>query len=320
MAWNPLTDFDTANEAYEWNMGMTRKTMSPEQEKLSKAMAQEYARYVNSAGFRDKEGNPLMLQYSSHGVYQEGSYYDYIKKLIEDSLNEFVSEKVFPLQIAENEVPEFMKDYSGYFSDREKYLFKLNEKLSWLKYDEREKRYLVRRVEDFVHIFKPAEKPVGTFDAPDRKQPTNILFGDGKGKGYHFDKYISKIWKNNDAAKEYTADLKKQDPQGNSVQDRLNMYTPLYFILPIYEGYHTAKVAPFWRIRSGISRTDTALTTEANLALALINYPTVAGVNFKTVWGRGRGMAEESGATGEAVFIKWVDKVLSKAYEFDINK
>jgi hypothetical protein len=46
------------------------------------------------------------------------------------------------------------------------------------------------------------------------------------------------------------------------------MYTPLYYLLQSYAGYQTSTVAKYWRIRTGISQGDTALTTEMNLALS----------------------------------------------------
>ena len=320
MAWSPLTNFDAANEAYEWNMGATRADLSESQQKLSQKMAREYATYVNNAGFRDMHGKPLLLQYSERGIYQEGGYYQFIKELIEDSLNEFLQTSKYPLQIDENTVPSFMKNYTGFYLDKERYLRRLNDELSWIKYDISNNRYVIRSVEDFVRLMKQATKPLGAFDAPDRSRSENILFGDGNGKGNHFDKYTAKIFKDSSLGREYAIDLKKQDALGNSVQDRLNMYTPLYFIMPSFEGYRTAKTAPYWRIRSGINRTDTALTTEINLALALANYPTVSKVDFKVLWNNRQAKAEENFQDSETAFIRWVDAVMKKSDDFDLEQ
>ena len=319
MAWNPDTNLDAANEAYEWNMGATRTDVSDAQRKLSQKMAKEYVNYVNRSGFRDERGRPLLLQYSDRGVYQEGTYYQYVKGLIEDSLNEFLQTSKYPLQIDENTVPPFMKDYSGFYIDKERYLRRLNSKLNWIKYDTIANRYIIRSVEDFVILMKPATKPIGAFDATNRQQAENRLFGFGDGQGYHFDKFMPKILKDSAIGREYAADLKKQDALGNSVQDRLNMYTPLYFIMPSYEGYRTAEVAPFWRIRSGLSQTEIPLTTEINLALALANYPTVKKVDFKSIWGKGHVVAEENSQDGETAFIGWVDKVMRPGYATDAD-
>ena len=75
------------------------------------------------------------------------------------------------------------------------------------------------------------------------------------------------------------------------------MYNPLYYLSGYYDGYQKSAVADYWRIRTGIAQSDTSLTTELNLALALKNY------------GEGHTMAE---STGDSVtnFIEWVNKCL----------
>ena len=50
------------------------------------------------------------------------------------------------------------------------------------------------------------------------------------------------------------------------------MYNPLYYFSGYYDGYQKSAVADYWRIRTGIAQSDTSLTTEVNLALALKNY------------------------------------------------
>ena len=83
------------------------------------------------------------------------------------------------------------------------------------------------------------------------------------------------------------------------------MYTPLYYLLPAQEGFQTANVAKYWRIRTGIAQSDTSLSTEVNLALALDNYDSVESVDFATVWGQQHVQAERTGGSDEN-FIAWV--------------
>ena len=101
----------------------------------------------------------------------------------------------------------------------------------------------------------------------------------------------------------FAEDLSRTDALGNSVAYRVNMYSPLYYLSSFYDGYGTANVASYWRIRSGINQGDTALSTEVNLALALENYG--ADVDFETVWGQGHVEAERTGSSTEN-FIAWV--------------
>ena len=66
--------------------------------------------------------------------------------------------------------------------------------------------------------------------------------------------------------------MEKTDSQGNTVTERGNMYNPMYYLSSYYDGYQKSTVADYWRIRTGIAQSDTSLTTEVNLALALKNY------------------------------------------------
>lgn len=96
MSWCPITSLDTANEAYEWNLGNTRSGLSEEEQILSNGLAKEYAEYINKLGLKDFNGNKLSLEESDTGIYQSGSYYNYIKETIENSLNNFIADTTFP--------------------------------------------------------------------------------------------------------------------------------------------------------------------------------------------------------------------------------
>ncbi len=96
MCWCPITNLDYANEAYEWNLGISRSDLDDETQELSDAMAEAYAQYINELGIKDENGNVLTLEESENGVYQAGSYYEYIKDVIENSLNNFLSDTEFP--------------------------------------------------------------------------------------------------------------------------------------------------------------------------------------------------------------------------------
>lgn len=96
MAWCPITNLDTANEAYEWNMGSTRSDLSDEEQTISDGLATAFAKYINKLGLQDEDGNKLTLKKSDDGIYQAGSYYNYLKSVIEDSLNTFLANTTFP--------------------------------------------------------------------------------------------------------------------------------------------------------------------------------------------------------------------------------
>jgi hypothetical protein len=96
MCWCPITNLDYADEAYEWNMGVTRTDLDDDMQELSDGMAEAFAEYINDLGLKDSDGNILALTESESGVYQAGSYYDYVKSEIERSLNYFLSDTTFP--------------------------------------------------------------------------------------------------------------------------------------------------------------------------------------------------------------------------------
>ena len=96
MCWCPITNLDTADEAYEWMMGGTRSGLTEEEQQISDQLAEAFAAYINSAGIKDPDGVVLTLSESDDGIYQAGSYYDYMKTVIEESLNHFLSDTEFP--------------------------------------------------------------------------------------------------------------------------------------------------------------------------------------------------------------------------------
>ncbi len=99
------------------------------------------------------------------------------------------------------------------------------------------------------------------------------------------------------------------DSVGITVEERTKIYNPMYYLLSSYAGYQTSTVAPHWRIRTGLEQTDTALTTEANLALAVKANPGVTDVDFCSVWGQGHTQAERTG-TADANVISWIEALL----------
>ena len=96
MCWCPITNLDTADEAYEWMMGVTRGDLTEEEQEISDRLAEAYSAYVNAAGITAPDGTVLTLEESADGIYQSGSYYDYMKSVIETSLNNFLADTQFP--------------------------------------------------------------------------------------------------------------------------------------------------------------------------------------------------------------------------------
>ena len=77
-------------------LGSTRTGLSDEEQAISDALAAAYASYVNAAGLTAPDGTVLTLEESEDGIYQSGTYYDYMKSVIETSLNHFLADTEFP--------------------------------------------------------------------------------------------------------------------------------------------------------------------------------------------------------------------------------
>ncbi len=378
MCWCPITNLDYADEAYEWNMGVTRTDLDEETQQLSDSMAKAFAEYINELGLRDESGNVLLLTESEEGVYQAGSYYDYLKETIEQSLNHFLEDTTFPYSSGSSGIAGGMREgrgdtrdfgdfgdfgggeisditdgapmngamkgefkggnmdfpiditdadenefyarddinrtdtsggvsLSGTYETAQDYIDALNADGEWISYDSETNTATITSIADFVKACKNASKSVGAFDDLNAAQGENVLFGYGDGQGAHFDAVMADLLKDTEYGEAYAADLEKTDALGNTVDYRLNMYNPMYYLSDYYEGYQSANVAKYWRIRTGITQGDTALNTEVNLALALENYG--SDVDFETVWGQGHVEAERTGSSSEN-FIAWVNACL----------
>jgi hypothetical protein len=345
MCWCPITNLDYANEAYEWNLGVSRENLTEDMQSLSDNMAEAFATYINELGLKDLEGNVLTLEKSESGIYQAGSYYEYIKSEVERSLNNFLNDTEFPYTSGGNSgfgggrpdgeigghdfggdeidfnnanfeeldginrVEMNKKDEEAVtYNTALEYIDALNKDGEWIKYDSTTNTASITSVEDFVKVCKNASKNVGAFDDLEKAQGENTLFGYADGNGAHFDSIMADLLKDNETYGEaYAEDLAKIDSLGNTVEYRMNMYNPMYYLEDYYDGYKTANVAKYWRIRTGINQGDTALTTEINLALALKNYG--ADVDFETVWANGHTQAERTGNSTDN-FIEWVNECL----------
>ena len=375
MCWCPITNLDTADEAYEWMMGVTRSGLTEEEQQISDQLAEAFAAYINSAGIKDPDGTVLTLSESDDGIYQAGSYYDYMKRVIEESLNHFLSDTEFPYDassasgggrgdfgggmpggfggqspfgggqrpergegapdfgagqkpdggmmpedvsfediddITRNETTSGVS-LSGTYETAQDYIDALNAEREWVHYDAATNTATITSIEDFVLACKSASKNLGAFDQLDGGQGENTLFGYGDGNGAHFDATLAGILNElgSNYAADYAEDLTKQDSAGNTVDYRVRMYTPLYYLLESSEEYQESTVAKYWRIRTGIAQGDCALSTEMNLALALENDERVESVDFETIWGAGHTQAERSGNSTDN-FIDWVNACLAE--------
>lgn len=318
---------------------------------LSRDMARAYADSLNRMGLRDEQGNVLTLPQSESGIYMAGPYYDYLKMTIETSLNNFLKDNQFPLTTGQNDfhvdgafpgqgvqtgAPVGMlpggptghvgggKDEVHTYNSAKEYIDALNGDNPWITYDERTNTATISSVEAFVEHMKQATKSVGVFDDLQKAQAENLLFENGQNDALHFDGNMAYFMEkrqntyNNyrdydDSIRQaYEGDMNNVDALHVDTLTRQLMYDPMTFILVPAGEKKPSTLAKHWRIHTGISQGDTALTTEVNLALALKQRKDVEDVDFATVWEKKHTMAERTGSSTDN-FIQWVkDSVASE--------
>ncbi len=311
MCWCPITSLDYADEAYEWNIGQYATTgtrvNSTWTSALSDDLATQYALYLNQLGLKSVNGTVLSLNATSNGIYASGTYYDYLLSVIEESLNNYLSDTTFS---------------STSYGTAQAYINSLNSDETWVIYNSTSNTATITSIEAFVNHCKSASKSVGAFDSLSRSAAENDVFGNSTSDSLHFDAIMAQLLVNNSAkyatysdysssyATAYTSDLKALDILNNTIAYRVDMYNPMYYLCDYYAGAGTSNVAKYWRINTGIDQGDTALTVETNLALALEQCSSVKSVDFTTVWAQGHTQAERTGSS-TTNFINWVNTCLN---------
>ena len=201
------------------------------------------------------------------------------------------------------------------------YIDSLNGNDTWIEYDSDTNTTKITSLEAFVKHCKNPSKSVPAFDDLNRSQAENGLFGLSANGSSHFDKTVANLLANNsekyskysdysaDYASQYSDDLAKTDSKNNTMETRVNMYNPMYYLCDYYGSAGSSDVAKYWRINTGIEQGDTSQCVDVNLYLAVLDKVGSDNVEFSTVWGQGHTQAERTGnSTGN--FINWVNNCL----------
>ena len=349
MCWCPITNLDTADEAYEWNMGQYMRENGTFSAALSDDLAAEYATYINDLGLKDPNGNTLTLEESDSGTYTSGSYYDYMLEVTEESLNNFLADTTFPYtpsssedmrgmpsgdasgEMPSGEVPSDSgsmpsgdsetSDSSSSYETAQDYIDSLNSDETWIEYDASTNTAKITSLEAFVKHCKNPSKSVAAFDDLERSQAENGLFGLDAESSSHFDSILANLLSENkdkyssysdysDYSSEYSNDLAQTDSLNNTMGTRVNMYNPMYYLCDYYDGAGSSDVAQYWRINTGIEQGDTSQCVDVNLYLAVAQKVGNDNVEFSTVWGQGHTQAERTGDS-TTNFINWVNDCLN---------
>lgn len=335
--WSPLTGLDYADAAYEWSMGQYDSAATRADgtwtAALSEDLATAYSDYVNQLGLRDAEGRALKLTRSTRGIDNAGSYYTYLLSVLENALNTFLRNTQFPYTPDSSgsadtlsqalspsaAVPTPSADETHYDTPQD-YIDALNTGTKWILYNKASNSAKIISMEAFVQHCRNAGMDVGAFDDLQRGSEENTRFGTSAGENLHFDAVMYRVLQEKKSSyqtypdwnaalcDDFAADLRKTDTLGNSVQQRVELTEPLYWLSSFYAGYGKSSVAPFWRIRGGTEQTAAPLTGETNLALVLGRNRAVKHVDFDEVWDQS-GPVPESGDAAENL-VSWISRSL----------
>lgn len=324
--WCPVLPSGEANAAYEWMMGQygsaaCREDNSLEQE-LSRALAEHFGERVGELGLVDAEGEQLVLDETEGAMYAAGTFYDYVLAQVGEAFGAFVADagegklEVVSENQRSGEWPASTLDASAIavepqtssFGSLEQYLATLNTDYQWITYDDASATGRIASISALVDHLRPATRGVGGYDALARKLPTNQLFGVDEHGSLHYDAALAGLIEDNqDAYAEldgwdpaypdsFHTDLRRKDSLDTKMAVRRRMYDPLYFLSGAYEGFGSARVAPYWRISTGILQDETTLVQELALASLLDAYDGVKGVDLQLVWNRGFAPVERAGS------------------------
>ena len=320
---------------------------------LSQDLAKEYANYINQLGLKHEgqaltlaESSQGIYTQGSYATYLEGVINQSLNNFLADTTFPYTSGGAgemagFDPGQGGGGAPDGGQAPDGggapggagpggstesvTYETAQAYIDSLNAEAQWVTYDAATNTAKISSLADFAKYVKKASKAVPAFDDLSRSQAENAVFGVAEENELHFDQVVARLLKNNQAKYEsltdwnsqyvtdYESDLAKTDGLGKTIAERQDLYNPMFYLTSAYSGYQTSKLAPHWRIRSGLSQGDTALTVETNLALALENQANgaVKSVDFATVWGQGNTTAERTGHAS-ANFIQWVQEIVAQ--------
>ena len=143
---------------------------------LSDDLTAKYVEYVNAIKLKDPDGKELTLTDTN-----AGTYYDYLKSVIEESLNNFISDTTFPYTPSSSSSgggpPNMSRKLDTTYETADDYISSLNSDETWISKDSSTGNYTITSVEAFVTHCKSASKDVGAFDDLSKSQAENKLFG-----------------------------------------------------------------------------------------------------------------------------------------------
>lgn len=355
--WCPTGGYLSADTGYEWFMGQYATTDTRADDtwtkQFSSDMAAAFATSLNDAGLVDSSNTKMELEETTGGIYVAGSFYEALLGKLEEAASTFVEKTSFPytpdtsvqangnfpgdgnIKTAEQEAianasaqatgdkPEADGQAATTYQNLVDYIGALNSDYTWFTYSSYAKKVSISDIGSFVKHCRQASRSVGAFDALNRDQVANQLFGNDDNDSLHFDStMLDLLNQNQDSYAQLTGwdaslietwqkDLAAKDAFDHDTPTRVCLYDPLYFLSGAQAGFGKASVAAHWRINTGLFQPEATFTTEMMLALALGAYDGVSDVAFTPVWGKGKTLAEVEGKPQEN-FLAWAEGCLAK--------
>lgn len=200
------------------------------------------------------------------------------------------------------------------------YVAALNTPSAWFVYNEAKATARITSLGAWARACAPATRLCTGFDLVTKNSSDNQLFGVEDATTVHFSKQISSAisdhmdelsqlegWEGAYNA-QWVYDLKLKNALGENVEQRVNLYDPLYYLSGANAGFSTATPAREWRLNAGLAQSIVPVDQIMNLELAARAYTGVTHVDATYVWEQGMVLAE---ASGDAIAnaLTWISQV-----------
>lgn len=153
MCCSPVNNIYISKKSYSWFVEQYIAETDEDTKKEIEDLASQYANYINWLKLKSEDGSLLFLvNGAKEGIFTSGTYYDYIKKELENYINSFLKNTSFPYISSKNNIKyETAKDY----------VEKLNDRTNFLTYDINTNTVKINTIEEFIkHCQDKKEKIV----------------------------------------------------------------------------------------------------------------------------------------------------------------
>lgn len=269
MCYCPVTNLENADAAYEWMFLNNNPDADDFNLAVSKKLAEHFVSYVNALELVD----PVSGEALSLDSAREGSLYDYLMGLLEESAAKYLSQTADPDQYTE--------------------------KYGWLSYDGATAS-ITALDQMLTKEYNDRMKATLAFDAWDLSTRENEEFGTTDGAPQHFNASLAETLE--ELAQQYPDQYSSYYDGYAAVSEDAKLQERIYLLNPMnFVGSDEVTTAPHVRIRVGTKDADTSFMISLTLALKLAEY---TDVDMAYVWDQPHTEADYPGE-----FTAWVDEI-----------